>query len=200
MGEDKMNSADEKFANQIRVKMQRLREELAAFTKSTHDKLAALELTYETMTGDSVPKDDTIIVKDVKDVSKRTRKSNRTPSPRGQRPGRRGMKIDRQGVEKTLQFMIDRFMDNGKSTTPAMVARKFNITKEAASQRLYKALKLGWGVRSEQGNYIPSPSALGKTVNEVVGKPPAKAQNSNGIPHASPTPYGFPGRESSTEA
>lgn len=125
---------NEQMVQTIREHIERLRAE----QKTTDEKIAALEITYETFTGEKLPVS----------VATGTDKPARTPRARG---GRRGMKIDRQAIEKTVAFFQER---GDKPTTISMLARKFNITTGAATQRALKAQKLGMAKRVSTGAYV----------------------------------------------
>lgn len=137
-GTNHMNK-NEQIVQMIREGIVRLRNEQAEFNKATDDKIAALELSYETFTGEKLPK--SVL------VGKPTVK---TEHPRTGRGGRRGMKIDRQAIEKTVAFLQER---GDKPTTISMLQRKFNITAGAATQRCLKAQKLGMAERVSTGAY-----------------------------------------------
>jgi len=132
---------NEQMVQTIREHIERLRTEQAEFNKLTSDKIAALEITYETFTGEKMP---------AAEASNSNGHSHKT-SKRDGRGGRRGMKIDRQAIEKTVAFLQER---GDKPTTVSMLARKFNITTGAATQRFLKAGKLGMARRVSTGAYV----------------------------------------------
>ncbi len=131
-------SKNEQTVKAISDMLARLRGEMADYIKSTEEKIAGLEIAYEALTGGKAP-------------SMETPKTQRASAKVGR--GRRGMRIDRKSGEKTYAFLKER---GDKPTTPAMVARKFNITAEAASQRLLNLHKAGQIARVEKGRYIDS--------------------------------------------
>lgn len=127
---------EDKITGSILNAISKLRAQLAELTKTTNDKIAGLEIAYEALTGEKVPTE----------VA--------TPAKRTRRGTRRGIKIDRQGAAKTYQFLLERGPD--KPTTVKMVARKFNISPEAAQQRLLKLIREGTAVRASKGEYVPA--------------------------------------------
>jgi hypothetical protein len=130
-------SKNEQTVKAISDMLARLRAEMAAYVKATEDKIAGLEIAYEALTGDK---------------PSHPEKPKATPrAPR--QSGRRGMKIDRQASKKTYAFLKER---GEKPTTVKMVARKFNITPEAASQRLLTLLRSGGAARVADGEYVAS--------------------------------------------
>jgi predicted Rossmann fold nucleotide-binding protein DprA/Smf involved in DNA uptake len=111
---------------------------LRAEMKATEDKIAGLQVALSALTGE-------------KQVPKPANANGNTG-----RRSRRDVKIDRQGAKKTFEFLKER---GEKATTVSMVARKFNITPEAASQRLLKLFKGGQVMRVAFGQYVSAPTA-----------------------------------------
>ena len=139
-------SKNEQTVKAISDMLARLRGELAEYTKATENKIAALELAHETLTG---------------------AKTESAPAKRITRvkTGRRGMRIDRKSGEKTFAFLKER---GEKPTTVAMVARKFNITPEAASQRMLNLHKAGQIARVEKGKYVDAALVQASGSKEAV--------------------------------
>lgn len=124
--------------------LNKLRQEKAEFNRTIDERIAALEISYETFTGEKPP----AFEDDGKKVPRR--RVNRG-AQRPAKTGRRGMRIDRQGAAKTYAFLQER---GEKPTTPKMVARKFNISPEAASQRLLNLYNAGKVARVDKGEYV----------------------------------------------
>jgi regulator of extracellular matrix RemA (YlzA/DUF370 family) len=129
-------SKNEQTVKAISDMLARLRGEMTEYIKATENKIAALELAHETLTGvKSVASPSASPVKRITNV----------------KTGRRGMRIDRKSGEKTFAFIKER---GDKITTVPMVARKFNITPEAASQRMLNLHKAGQIARIQKGGYV----------------------------------------------
>lgn len=118
---------NEQMVSTIKTMLDKLRTEKVEFNRAIDERIAAAELMYETFGG------------------------AKSESTARKHVGRRGMRIDRQGASKTYAFLKER---GDKATTPAMVARKFNISSEAASQRLLNLLKSGQVARIAKGKYL----------------------------------------------
>lgn len=74
---------------------------------------------------------------------------NENPEPSTPRPRYRvARKVDRDGVDKTLEFLKSR---EGLNTTITQVCKKFGITPMAAGWRLYQLTKRGVGVERVTG-------------------------------------------------
>lgn len=118
--------------------IQKFRADLAEYTQAVENKIAGLELAYTVLTGEA-----STSTVEPNDMESDTRTIRTT--------GRRRSKIDRQGGAKTYAFLKER---GSRPTTVAMVARKFGISPEAASQRLLNLHKTQHIARVEKGKYI----------------------------------------------
>lgn len=133
-------SKNEQTVKALKDMMDRLRAERAAYNQEVDNKIAGLEIAYEALTGEKAPTATTVLAK-----------APSAPRVTRMRAGRRGMKIDRQGKAKTYAFMMDR---GTKATSVKMVARRFNISEEAASQRMLNIYSEGSSVRVAKGQYV----------------------------------------------
>lgn len=118
-----MTNANDQFLKMIIDAMDKLQAE----KKVIDNKIASLELTYETLVGHKP---------DPKAVARKPRAAR----VRGSRPGRKSdRRLDPKAIARTLAFLQER----KRAVTIDVVAGKFGITREAALQRLIKLVKLG---------------------------------------------------------
>lgn len=129
-------------------------DELAAQRRKLDEKITALGMTYEVLTGREYTNGTnghapTVGAKRPADKIRITnalrtkRHSSRAPS---------GITRDKQAPEKTLAFLQDR----KRPTTVTAVARHFRIDEAAASSRLRRLVNIGWAVRASKGHYEPA--------------------------------------------
>lgn len=128
-------SKNEQTIRSIKDLIATLRAEQAEYNKTTDNKVAGLEIALDALTGEGQVK----------------RTPNVVPV------SRKGMKLDRDAALKTFEFLKER---GDKPTTVKVVAKKFGITDEAASQRILKLFKDGRAARVAMGQYIVSPKVL----------------------------------------
>ena len=124
-------------------------ERLSNERKSIDDKIAAMELSYELLSG-------------TKRKPALAAKDNPTTMPRRRGPARKalarpptkrgteGHTLDKDATAKTLAFIQGR----KRPTKPEAVEREFGISRPAATQRLMTLVRLGKAKRVGKGQYL----------------------------------------------